>query len=219
MPIIEHVVVFKVKQDVPLSESEAMVDRINSLASLDQLLHLSMTPLHRIRSSSPSFNFTHILHSRYSSKEDLNAYTVHPRHVAAVKANSYFVQDIMALDFVAEDLQGESVLPRGSAVRVTFFKLKEGLENQVKNEVLEAIRETEIGVKNSVQFTCGENFSPGRAKGFSIASIVVFPGISELDADEGLGNYEKDDKIKEHLENVVVLDFLVPSSPKAHSAS
>ncbi|OIV99731.1 hypothetical protein TanjilG_26069 [Lupinus angustifolius] len=214
MSMIEHIVVFKVKDDVPPSESEAMVHRINSLASLEHLLHLTMVPLFRFRSSSPSFHFTHILHSRYNSKDDLNAYTVHPSHVAAVQANSPLLQDIMAVDFVAQDLQGGFVPPRGSAVRVTLFKLKEGFGNRVKDEVLRAIKGIQDGFKEGVQFSCGENFSPGRAKGFSIGSIVVFPGLSELegaDADEGIEVYHKNDEIKEHLECVVLLDFVVPS--------
>ncbi|KAE9609915.1 hypothetical protein Lalb_Chr07g0181081 [Lupinus albus] len=211
--MIEHVVVFKVKDDVPELECEAMLHRINSLASLEHLLYLTMVPLFRFRSSSPSFHFTHILHSRYNSKDDLNAYTFHPTHVAAVQANSPLVQDIMAVDFVAHDLQGEFVPPRGSAARVTLFKLKEGFGNEVKDEVLRAIKGIQDEFKQGVQFSCGDNFSPGRAKGFSIGSIVIFPGLTQLegeDADEGIEVYQNNDKIKEYLECVVLLDFLVP---------
>ncbi|KAJ1400709.1 Stress responsive alpha-beta barrel [Sesbania bispinosa] len=219
---MEHVVLFKVKNDAPPSEIDAMVERINSLASLDHLLHLTSGKLLRIRAS-PSFTFTHFLHCRYRSQRDLHAYTVHPRHVAVVKANDHLCDDVMALDFVVEDLQGSLVPPPGSAMRVTFFKLKEGLGNQLKGEVLEAIRGVQQEFKQAIQLTCGENFSPGRAKGFSIASIAVFPGLSELeaaDSNEETGNsYHKSEIIKEHLESVMVLDYVVPSSPKVQSAS
>ena len=100
-------------------------------------------------------------------------------------------------------------------MRVTFFKLKEGVGEHVKDEVLGAIR----GIQCKFQFTCGGNFSPARAKGFSIASLEVFPGLSELEAAKELGDYHKNEKIKEHLESVMVLDYVVPSSSKAHSAS
>ncbi|XP_061361758.1 stress-response A/B barrel domain-containing protein UP3-like [Gastrolobium bilobum] len=220
MSIIEHLVLFKVKDDVAPSEIDAMVDRMNSLVSLEQVLHLTAGPLLRIQSS-PSLSFTHFLHCRYNSKDDFHAYAVHPTHVAVVKANDPFCDDAMALDFVAEDLQGGLVPPPGSAMQVTFFKLKEGLGDQVKDEVLGAIRGIQQEFKQAIQLTCGENFSPGRAHGFSIASLAVFPGLSELeaaDSNEEIGNYKKNEMIKEHLESVMVLDYIVPS-PKARSAS
>ncbi|XP_057419038.1 stress-response A/B barrel domain-containing protein DABB1-like [Lotus japonicus] len=221
MSIIEHVVVFRVKPDAAPSEVDSMVERVNSLVSLEEPLHLSMGSIARVQSSpTSSFNFTHILHIRFSSKEDLNAYAVHPTHVAAVKANSPIVADTMALDWVAaeEEAQGGALVPPpGSAVRVTFFKLKEGLGDEVTDEVMRVIKglQGELKLKQStIQFTSGENFSPGRAKGFSFASLAVFPGLAELevvDSDGEVGKYHENDKIKDHLDCVLVLDFVVPS--------
>lgn len=71
-----------------------------------------------------------------------------------------------------ERLKGRSIYPW---LRVTFFKLKEGVGEHVKDEVLGAIR----GIQRKFQFTCGGNFSPARAKGFFIASLEVFPGLNE----------------------------------------
>ncbi|XP_057453120.1 stress-response A/B barrel domain-containing protein DABB1-like [Lotus japonicus] len=217
MSIIEHVVVFRVKHDAAPSEVDSMVERVNSLVSLEESLHLSMGPITRIRSSpTSSFDFTHILHIRSNSKEDLNTYAVHPTHVAVVKANSPNVADTMALDWVAVE-GGALVLPPGSAVRVTFFKLKEGLGDQVRDDVMRVIKgiQGELKLKQStIQFTSGENFSPGRAKGFSFASLAVFPSLAELevaDSDGEVGKYHENDKIKEHLDCVLVLDFVVPS--------
>ncbi|XP_025652181.1 stress-response A/B barrel domain-containing protein DABB1 [Arachis hypogaea] len=212
--IIEHVVLFKVKDDVAPSEVDAMVNRINSLNSLDQTLHLTMAPLLSFRSTQASLNFTHILHARYNSKHDLEEYTVHPSHVAVVKVNAPLCQDIMAFDWVAnENLRGESViLAPGSAIQVTLFKLKEGLEDRV-DEILRAVMEIqeELKTKGAVQVTCGDNFSPGRAKGFSMASLVVFPGLKELEAADSHVDIHKNHKIKDYLECVMVVDFVVPS--------
>ncbi|MED6156122.1 hypothetical protein PIB30_011581 [Stylosanthes scabra] len=175
--MIEHVVLFKVKDDVVPSEVDAMVDRINSLNSLDQTLHLTMAPLLRFRSTQPSFNFTHILHARYNSNTDLQEYTVHPSHVAVVKLNAPLCQDTMALDWLANDnLEGESVIPApGSAVLLTFFKLKEGQGDRV-DEILRAVREIqqELKTKDAVQVTCGDNFSPARAKGSPLPRLRFF---------------------------------------------
>ena len=75
--------------------------------------------------------------------------------------------------------------------------------------------------KQISEFSLGENFSPGRAKGFSIASLAVFPGPRELeavDSNEELVNYQKD-KVRDQIESVVVVDYVVPAPPPAQSAS
>ncbi|CAJ1940478.1 unnamed protein product [Sphenostylis stenocarpa] len=212
MGIIEHVLLFNVKDDVAPSEAETMVKRIDSLASLEQLLHLTVGPLLRIRTSTP-FNFTHFYHTRFNSKHDLHAYVAHPAHLAVVDANASLVDDLMALDWVAE-VPGGAVTPPGSALRVTFLKLKEGVGDDVKEEVVRAVREIQCELKQAIQLTCGENFSAGRSKGFSIASLEVFPGLSELeaaDSDEELGLYQKNESIKKHLQSEMVLYYVVPS--------
>lgn len=209
--IIEHVVLFKVKDETEPSNVTAMVSRINSLASLPEVLHFAAGPAHRFRSS--SLAFTHMLHARYKSRPDLDAYTTHPSHVSVVKANDPFCDDAMALDWLADDLQGDLVLPPGSAVRVTFLKLKENSSDDVKQEILGLLRGIKDKFSEISQFSCGENFSPGRAKGFSIGLVAVFPGIRELeavDSNEELMKYEKD-KIGEHVESEMVIDYVVPS--------
>ncbi|KAK7363289.1 hypothetical protein VNO77_05425 [Canavalia gladiata] len=214
--IVEHIVLFKVKEETEASKVSAMVNGLSSLVSLDQVLHLSVGPLLRNRSS--SLTFTHMLHSRYRSKQDLDAYSAHPSHVSVVKGNVLpIIDDIMAVDWVADDLRGDLVPPQGSAIRVSFLKLK---ENAVRDEVLGVVRGLPESFKQISQLSCGENFSPARAKGFSIASLAVFPGPSELeavDSNEELVNYQKD-KVRDHIETVVVVDYVVPPPP-AHSAS
>lgn len=213
--IIEHVVLFKLKEGTDASDATAVVNRINSLVSLQQVLHLASGPVLRIRS--PSLTFTHLLHARYKSKDDLDTYTTHPSHVAVVKANAPLQDDAMALDWVVDDLQGDLVVPPGSAVRVTFLKLKENLGDEVTNEILGVVRGIRDNFRGISQFTWGENFSPGRAKGFSIGSLAVFPGLSELeavDSNEEFVKYQKD-KIGEHLESLLVVDYVVPSPQQA----
>ncbi|XP_019443171.1 PREDICTED: stress-response A/B barrel domain-containing protein UP3 [Lupinus angustifolius] len=216
---IEHIVLFKVKEDTDPSKITAMVNGLNSLTSLDQVLHLSVGPILRNRSS--SFTFTHLLHSRYNSKQDLESYSAHPNHLSVVKGSVLpIVDDIMAVDWIAHDLVGDLVPPQGSAIRVSFLKLKENVGDQVKDEVIGVIKGIPDNFKGISQLSVGENFSPARAKGFSIASLAVFPGTRELEAVDSnpeLVNYQKD-KVRDHLENVLVLDYVVPAVP-AYSAS
>ncbi|KAJ9168023.1 hypothetical protein P3X46_019602 [Hevea brasiliensis] len=191
---IEHIVLFKVKDDTDHGKVNTMLSSLNSLVSLDPVLHLAAGPLYGTKSS--PIPFTHMLHSRYSSKDNLNAYSAHPSHVTAVKESVLPIcDDVMAVDWVADDLQGPVVPAPGSAIRVTFLKLKENLGEDVKNEILAVIK----GIKGSFgeinQITCGENFSPARAKGYSIASLAVFPAVSEMeavDSKEELVNLQKE---------------------------
>uniref|UniRef100_A0A2P2PA04 Uncharacterized protein LOC105637945 n=1 Tax=Rhizophora mucronata TaxID=61149 RepID=A0A2P2PA04_RHIMU len=211
--IIEHIVLFKVKDNTDSTKVNSMITSLNGLISLDPVLHLTAGALHRIRSS--HFAFTHMLHSRYSSKENLNAYTVHPSHVGVVKESVRPIcDDIMAVDWVADDLQGPVAPPPGSPMRVTFLKLKDNQPAEAKDEIIGVIRGIKQRIGGIDQITCGENFSPARAKGYSIASLAVFPGLSELDAvdsKEELVNSEKA-KVRDSLESVLVLDYVVPSS-------
>lgn len=208
---IEHVVLFKVKDGLDSSKVNDMLTGLNGLISLDQVLHLTAGPILRNRSSSSTF--THLLHSRYPSKEDLSIYSAHPAHMNVVKQFVLPIcDDIMAVDWVADALKGPVVAPPGSALRLTLLKLKENLGEEVKSEILEVIAGLREKLGPNVQLTVGENFSPARAKGFSIASIAIFPGPNELEAaasDQEMVELQKE-KVREYLESVIVVDYVVP---------
>ncbi|KAF5726094.1 hypothetical protein HS088_TW23G00835 [Tripterygium wilfordii] len=153
--VIEHVVLFKVKDNTDPSKVNAIFTGFNGLISLDQVLHLTTGPLVRIRS--PLSNFTHMFHSRYYSKEDLSAYSTHPSHLALVGETFSICDDIMVVDWVAADFQGLVVPPAGSAMRVTFLKLKEKVSEEGKNEVLRVIKGIKESIGDMDQITCGES--------------------------------------------------------------
>ncbi|XP_076910398.1 stress-response A/B barrel domain-containing protein UP3-like [Bidens hawaiensis] len=210
--IVEHVVLFKVKPDVDSSKVAAMVNGLNALTSLNLTVHLSAGQLLQTRSS--SLTFTHMLHSRYRSVDDLKEYAAHPEHVRVVTENiKPIIDDIMAVDWISDDA---SVSPKpGSAVRVTFLKLKDESE---KSRVLEVIR----GIKDEFpaieQLSVGENFSHDRAKGYTIASVAVLPGTADLealDSNEELVKLQKE-KVRDSIESVVVVDYVVPPPQSAN---
>ncbi|KAE9464552.1 hypothetical protein C3L33_03530, partial [Rhododendron williamsianum] len=212
--IIEHFVLFKVKPDTDPSNITAMIDNLAALSSLDLVAHLSSGPLLRTRSS--PFPFTHLLHSRYKSKHDLDAYSAHPSHVRVVTENvKPICDDIMAVDWVTYDLPGPVSPPPGSAMRVTFLKLKEGVGENEKARVLDVIGGIKGVFPAIEQISFGENFSMGRAKGFSIGSVAILPGLSELEAmDSERAGLEKD-KVRDLIESVIVLDYVVPQQQSA----
>ncbi|KAG6431660.1 hypothetical protein SASPL_109742 [Salvia splendens] len=192
--IIEHVVLLKAKPSADPSAVNEMIRNLNGLATLDSVLHISAGPVSRCRST--SLTFTHMLHSRYRSKSDLASYTHDPVHVAVVAGYvKPVVDDVMAVDWVAEDFSGP----------VMKVKDKSG-----KGEVLEIARGMKGKFDAIEQLTAGENFSPERSKGFSIASIAV---VKELEA---LGVVS--DVVSEHFDDVVVLDYAVPAQKPAAAA-
>ncbi|CAH9065943.1 unnamed protein product [Cuscuta europaea] len=210
-PIVEHVVLFKVKPDVEPSRVNEMVVNLKGLTSLPQVLHLTAGPV--LRNRSASFAFTHMLHSRYASKSDLADYSAHPDHLAVVKVNVLPVcDDIMAVDWICDDLAGPVKVPPGSAQRVTFLKLKENLGENEKSEILSVTKGIKEKISSIDQMSVGENFSPARAKGFSIASVAVFGGVRELEAleSQSAAENEEKDKVRGFLDGVLVVDYAVP---------
>jgi hypothetical protein len=215
---IEHVVLFKVKENTDPSKVNAMVSGLNGLISLDQVLHLTAGPVLRTRSQ--PLTFTHILHSRYKSKDDLASYSAHPSHVSVVKENVLpIMEDIMAVDWISDgpdDVHAYTV-PPGSAIKLTLLKLKENLGEDVKSEIFRVINGIKDNFPQISQISFGENFSPARAKGYSLASLAVFPGVTELEAVDS--NHEfvnsQKEKVRDYLESVVVVDYVIPSPQPA----
>ncbi|KAK6147646.1 hypothetical protein DH2020_018558 [Rehmannia glutinosa] len=211
--IIEHIVLFKAKPDADPSAVNAMLRNLNSLASLDSVLHLFAGPVSRCRSN--SLTFTHMLHSRYRSKPDLNSYSKTLTTSASSRITS---SPSLTTSWPSIGSPMTSRIHRwfpGSAIRLTILKLKEGTGESCKSDVLGTLKGVEEQFPSIEQLTVGENFSPGRAKGFSICSIAVFKGMKELeamDSESELANEQKD-----KVDGVVVLDYVVAAS--AQSAS
>ncbi|KAM0018237.1 putative stress-response A/B barrel domain-containing protein HS1/DABB1 [Helianthus debilis subsp. tardiflorus] len=215
--VVEHVVLVKVKPDVDSSKVAAMISGLNGLTSLNLTLHLTAGQLLRSRSS--SLNFTHMLHSRYRSKDDLQQYAVHPEHVRVVTENiKPIIDDIMAVDWMSNSASSVSLKP-GSAMRVTFVKLKENLGENEKSRVLEVIGGMKDEFPRIEELSVGENFSD-RAKGYTIASVAVLGGpadLEALDSNAELVQLHKE-KVKDLIESVVVVDYVIPP-PQAQAAN
>ncbi|KAI4380791.1 hypothetical protein MLD38_006939 [Melastoma candidum] len=217
--IVEHVVLFKVKPNTPPSSVINMLSSLNGLTTtIPSVLHLSAAPV--IRTNSP---YTHLLHSRYPSQAALADYSAHPNHVEVVRgAVIPICEDMMAVDWVSIDpasVESPAIAP-GKAVKITFLKLKEELgEGEGKGVVLDAISGMKGKVKGGLEaVSFGENFSPARAKGFGIGSVAVFSGKEEMetaDKEEVVG--AEKEKVRGLLEEVIVVDFVVPEKEKVAS--
>ncbi|MCO5614585.1 hypothetical protein L7F22_068868 [Adiantum nelumboides] len=177
--VIEHIVLLKVKDDVSAELQDAMVSGLRGLKCLPTVIELSVGKIVQ-----PAFEaFTHALHCRYLSKEDLTAYANDPYHLDVV--NKYIVpivEDRLALDWEA-DVE-DPVLQSASygAVRIVTMKPKPSLDSEHLSSVIDGLR----GIKKLVpvikQVSVGKNFSPARAKDYEWAYLAVLPTPDVLSA-------------------------------------
>lgn len=165
--IIEHLVLFKVIDSTDHLKFSSMLSALRSLSSLRLAPHLAAGPIRVLRRQdrSPSADFTHLLHARFLSQPDLAAYTVHPFHLDVVRRNAQIIEDVLAVDWVADTDADFIVPPPGSAMQ---FLIAKPLEGTPAAEIVKAI--------DGVGVSKGVNFSRGRAKGYEVGLILGFSG-------------------------------------------
>ncbi|KAE8675965.1 Detected protein of confused Function [Hibiscus syriacus] len=123
-----------------------MLNNLNGLVSLDPVLHLTAGPVIRIKS--PISNFTHMLHSRYKSKEDLNAYGVHPDHQRVNEAEGEILGELKGISGVQQITCGENFSERAkgfSLASVAVFDGVEEMEAAVGNEEYVNLQKQNVG--------------------------------------------------------------------------
>ncbi|XP_024540804.1 stress-response A/B barrel domain-containing protein UP3-like [Selaginella moellendorffii] len=197
MSIVEHVVFFKVKEETPEEKKVAMVRELNALKSLEGVLHLKAGPALRIWPSHHKLSggFTHVLHSRYSDKAGLSAYSAHPSHVSVVeKFVKPIAEDILAMDWEA---RVAAPLETGfGAKRVVACKLKDDPEKN-RGKLVDRLA-------GKTPASAGVNFSPGRAKGFNFGILSLVGSVDELENPEILeGSLGSNPQV----ESLIVLDY------------
>ncbi|KAL9238423.1 hypothetical protein vseg_012846 [Gypsophila vaccaria] len=220
-PIVEHVVLFNVKEDTEdyPTKVNAMVNALNSLASLDSVLHLTAGPILRTRSKPDHLKFTHMLHARYLTRSDLQSYSLHPDHVSVVDTHvRSLCKDVLAVDWAPDSCLGPSpaLVPRpGSAMRLTLLQVEDEGEGEAFFEGLENVKSC-VGPYEQVSY--GTNFSD-RGKGYTVGTLVVFSDLNELDACEEYEDLMNTlvDKIKCDRDGILAVDYLVPRASAVSS--
>ncbi|KAL8237781.1 hypothetical protein R6Q59_018862 [Mikania micrantha] len=196
--IIEHIVLLHVKPDVDPTKVAAMIDKSNGLARLTAYLSVG-------KLVGCSHNFTHMLHSRYRSKDDLQAYYKNPEHLHVVAEYIQpVVDDVLIVDWVSSEGFSKSPKPR-SAMRVRLLKLKKDL---VEHGLVERIVSE---FKSCEDVSVGENFSHDLAQGYSIGMIHVFPDLEAVASDS---DHKKlhESKVTDFIEKEIVVDYVVQPS-------
>ncbi|KAL2634742.1 hypothetical protein R1flu_006221 [Riccia fluitans] len=174
--LVEHVVLFKVKSDAPEEKVEEIYNALGGLKKLECVLDLSAGKALQILGG----DFTHVLHSRYRNKEDLNTYQQHPEHVGIVKNLLPLVDNILALDWEAEPA-GSPVDGGHRAARIALIKLADAISETQSTEVFDLL----YGLKEKFPFirqvSAGLNFSPDRSQGLNVGFLALFNNVEELE--------------------------------------
>ncbi|MFS7919298.1 putative stress responsive alpha-beta barrel [Helianthus anomalus] len=116
--IVEHIVLLSVKPDIDYTK----VENVGKI----------------LQSTSTSPNFSHIIHCRFRSTDDLQTYNQHPKHLSVLKNTQPLLDDFIVVDFLS-NRSCDSLKP-GSAMRVTLLKLKEDLVEHEKGKLVEELK-------------------------------------------------------------------------------
>ncbi|XP_024396642.1 stress-response A/B barrel domain-containing protein DABB1 [Physcomitrium patens] len=172
--VVEHVVLFKVKDDADPAEKKAMLDALHELRSLNGVLELTVGSALSVQGG----KYTHVLHGRYKDKAALKVYLVHPDHVnIQQKYIQPLTEDIIALDW--ECIPCGPYIKSVGAKRITFVKIKPETTADDMRFLVESISQLPSKCPTVGQASAGSNFSPERAKGFTYGIMEFFPSTQE----------------------------------------
>ncbi|CDJ65126.1 hypothetical protein, conserved [Eimeria necatrix] len=92
-----HIVCFKFKQDTPVSVQQSMRTDAealkNSITTIPFSLFFRPTFTHE-----RAKGFTHVLHSQFNNRSDLETYSKHPQHLEFLSKYRPHFEDVMAVD-------------------------------------------------------------------------------------------------------------------------
>eukprot|EP00897_Mesotaenium_endlicherianum_P005383 jgi/Mesen1/4873/ME000244S04050 len=220
--VIEHLVLFKMKEDFEQSQEKDMLDNLYSLQyHYRNILAVSVGRIFSKRSN----GFTHALFVRFPSQEALAQYTIHPSHTSVVEQYiKPYLEDILAVDFeadVEEDI--EAIFRRGEdfeqgVEHLVLVKVKEGVSPEASQDMITALAELPDKLGSTiVQITAGPNFSP-RSKGFTHGLVVRLPSEKDLEAYNKHPSHRE--VLRKHVlpnsESILAVDFHVEAISEAN---
>ena len=94
--MINHTVLFKIKDEATSSQVSSMISALNALeGKIDEIKEIHV----KENFSDRAKGFSVVLYSKFESEETLNKYQVHPAHVEVVKNHvKPILEDILVAD-------------------------------------------------------------------------------------------------------------------------
>jgi len=186
--VVEHVVLFKAKEDAEKDALKKMMDGLWSLQyRIPNVLYIDVGEV--MEGEKHSEGYTHVLFVRLRDKEALKAYADHPQHLEVVedlvKPN---VVGILALDYVGQVLddigptfhKGRDWEEGYNHIRLLKFADKHRAKADAFLSRYEDL--TFLASELPLQITAGENFSHGRCQGYTHGTMARFTMEEELKA-------------------------------------
>jgi len=186
--VVEHVVLFKAKEEAGKDVLKKMMDGLWSLQyRIPNVLYIDVGEA--MDEEKDSKGYTHALFVRLRDQEALEAYAKHPQHLDVVenlvKPN---VVGILALDYMGAVL--DDIGPTFHKGRdweegynhIRLFKFAD--EHRTLADAFLSKYEdlTFLASELPLQITTGENFSPERCQGYTHGSMARFTNEEELRA-------------------------------------
>ncbi|KAL5707982.1 hypothetical protein ACHQM5_018826 [Ranunculus cassubicifolius] len=204
---IEHIVLFKMK---PNTNLDILIQELNNLKRLPGVIYLTAGYVYDMYSSNTSLDYTIFLHSRHRNKQDLDIYMHCPEKLKFT--NTYtelYYEDYALVDWVTyhpQPLHNPSV---GTALRATFLDMKEDGWGVICDVVGDSLGDLTVQQTFGGSYI-GKTYRP-QNKGFSIASLGVYPGIFQLQAVGSPEEFAKklEGDVKAAIDNIMVVDYIV----------
>lgn len=187
--VVDHVVLFKMKDDLTEEQEKQMLDSLWSLQY--QVKNVLCTTVGRLVKKTPE-GYTHALFSRFPNKQAVDEYMESPARwrVAQDLVIPYF-HGLLILDFEAEvEDDIETIFRRGDDFQegvehFLFFRFKENVSSDAIDKFLKAADSLPAKFGELVQLTVGANF------GSKSKDIYTHGLVARLPSEEALSEYEK----------------------------
>lgn len=186
--VVEHVVLFRAKEDASKDALGKMMDSLWSLQyRIPNVLYIDVGEV--LEEAGGSDGYTHALFVRLTDKSALETYAKHPLHLEVVENHvKPNVQGVLALDYVAEVLDG--IGPTFHKGRdweegynyIRLFKFAEKDPQLVEDFLSKYEDLTFLASELPLQITVGKNFSLDRCNGYTHGSMARFTNMEELDS-------------------------------------
>jgi hypothetical protein len=178
--VVEHVVLLKVKEGVPEAQTEAMVSALRGLQALPSVIHITAGKNSlSTGADGGQETFSHALHSRYYSKEDLDSYANDPLHLDVIKQHiAPIVEDRIAVDWETELEEPDLVASSASIGAVRIVAMRPNSDPSASH-LVDAFSTFEERFASIKQVSFGTNFSP-RSKGYEFGYVALLPSLREL---------------------------------------
>ncbi|MCO5603549.1 hypothetical protein L7F22_057700 [Adiantum nelumboides] len=150
--VVEHVVLFRARDGVERTATEAWTAAARALSCLEGVIHLHVGAVTSCKPDEGAWSFA--LYGRFRDKAALQAYAVHPQHLQVVALGNTLFSDVMALDWEAH-VHPSPTSASCSSLRVIFLQHCPSNDDDITS-----------WSRNQPLSTSGRNFAPARARGF-----------------------------------------------------